>query len=478
MADKVRFLLKNISLFTLGEVGTKIISFFLVPLYTHVLTTNQYGTIDLIFTISVIITPLIMLNIGEAMMRFLLDENVDHNKIMSVGIIVFIFGVIISLLIVPIASKIEILSNYKWYMYFYIILFSTKSLLTGYLRGMNKLQHYAICNILNAFLIAIFNILFLVVLDMGIEGYFLAYILAEACAIIYAIIYGKIFYSIKKFNFDKNLSKSMIIFSLAIVPNSLLWWVINSSERIMVTTFRGLSENGLLAVSYKIPSLLVVLNTIFTQSWKYSAIKEKDSCDNEKFTNEMFDKYIRLIIILSAFLILIIKILVKLLFSSSYYNSWISSCFLLMGFVFSGISTFIGTVYYVKKDMVGNMLSALFGAIINIFLNILFIPVIGFSGAAIATMLCYLYILLYRYYDTKKYQKIKLFKKDYIFLLILIVVMIVGNLLDNLYGNIILILGFICIFTFNYKYIRNNLKKIIKLTLIMKKRRKYEKIIK
>lgn len=461
MESRSKFLLKNISLFTIGEFGTKIISFFLVPLYTHVLTTNQYGTVDLILTISTILTSLIMLNIGEAIMRYSLDENADHNKIMSIGVVAFIFGIILSLIIFPIASQINILTPYKLYMYFYIVLCATKAILTGYLRGRNQIKHYAICNVLNAFLIAIFNIIFLAFLNMGIKGYLLAYILAEVCVIVYILVFGKIFNSIKKFKFDKNLCKSMILFSLAVVPNSLLWWVINSSDRIMVTWFRGLSENGLLAVSYKIPSLLIVLNTIIMQAWKYSAIKEENSSDNENFTNNMFNKFVRISVLATSSLILIIKPLTKILFETSYFSSWSASSFLLLGYVFMGVSTFIGTIYYVKKNMIGNMISALIGAIINLILNILFIPIIGFSGATLAATLSYLCILLYRYFDTKKYQKINLFNSNYLVLLILITFMIIGNLFNNLCGNILLIISFSLIILFNYSFIKDCVKQIV-----------------
>lgn len=462
MKNRSKFLLKNISFFALGEIGTKLIFFFLVPLYTYVLTTDQFGTVDLIFTISTVLTPIIMLNIGEAIMRYLLDKDSDSNKIMSVGLIMIVFGVFLSLLIVPIASKFSILSNYKWYMYFHIVLCAIKFILTGYLRGKNQLKQYAISSLLNAFLIAIFNIVFLVVLDMGIKGYLLAYILAETCVIIYTLIVGNVFESLKQFKIDSILAKEMILFSLAVVPNSLLWWIINSSDRVMVTAIRGLSENGLLAVSYKIPSLLIVLNNILMQAWKYSAIKEQDSKDNEKFTNTMFNKVVRTSVLICATLILIIKPLTKILFEASYFSSWNASIYLLLGFVFMGVSTFIGTIYYVKKDMVGNMLSALFGAVINIVLNAILIPVIGFSGATLAATLSYLCILLYRYFDTKKYQKLYLIKKDYLFLLILTIIMIIGNLLNNIIGNIMLIISFCLIILINYRFIFDTLKSIQK----------------
>ena len=113
-----KYLLKNTVIFSIGNFGTKIISFFLVPLYTNILTTREYGTVDLIYTIGMVLVPLLTLNIGESIMRFALDKDADCDKIMSTGITILIFGAIIGLLILPIANLFESVSNYSIYIYF------------------------------------------------------------------------------------------------------------------------------------------------------------------------------------------------------------------------------------------------------------------------------------------------------------------------------------------------------------------------
>ena len=79
-----RYLLKNTLIFTLGNIGSRMISFFLIPLYTNVLTTSQYGTVDLITTISTVAGPMLTLNIAESVMRFGLDKDADKEKTHSV----------------------------------------------------------------------------------------------------------------------------------------------------------------------------------------------------------------------------------------------------------------------------------------------------------------------------------------------------------------------------------------------------------
>ncbi|HEY9060625.1 MAG TPA: oligosaccharide flippase family protein [Pseudobacteroides sp.] len=469
MGDRVKYLMKNTSIFAIGEMGTKLINFFLVPFYTYILATQEYGTVDLIFTLTTVIVPLVMFNIGEAIMRYAMDDDAEHDKLLSIGVTVIVFGTIFSLILIPIVSMFRLISGYAWYMYVYVVLCASMSVVTCYLRGKEKLVTYVSCNLLNTFLIAIFNIVFLLVLHEGIHGYLMAYILAQAIAVVYAILVGKIYKDIKHYVWDFILAKKMILFSLAVVPNSLLWWCISSSNRIMITAMCNVSENGLLAVSYKLPSLLTMVNTILMQAWKFSAIKERNSVDRDDFTNNMLNKFLRVSVLISGSMILVNKIATKILFAEPYYMSWRPSAFLFLGFMFLGLSTFVGTIYYVEKNMVGNMLSALVGATVNVILSVLLISNIGATGATLAACICYFVVLVYRYFDTKKYQNINVFAKQYVVLYCALITMAVGSAVDTLPGTIIELVGYAIIIVINYKFIVKSLKsgtKIIKTTIL------------
>ena len=81
--ERGKYLAKNTALFALGNIGTKMISFFLVPIYTNALSTSEYGVTDLIASICTVLVPILTCNIGESVMRFALDEDADYDKIMN-----------------------------------------------------------------------------------------------------------------------------------------------------------------------------------------------------------------------------------------------------------------------------------------------------------------------------------------------------------------------------------------------------------
>ena len=142
------------------------------------------------------------------------------------------------------------------------------------------------------------------------------------------------------------------------------------------------------------------------QGRKYSAINEKNSADREAFNNMALSIFFKGMLMASAILLLCNKLIVRFLYADAYYDSWQATSFLLVGNLFLSTATFFGTSYYVEKKMLGNFLSAVIGAVVNIVLNAVLIPGFGAAGATMAAAVSYIVIMIYRYFDTRKYLKL------------------------------------------------------------------------
>ena len=363
--NKKKYLIKNTLIFAVSIFSTKLITFFLVPLYTNVLLPEEYGIIDLLFTLSSFLFPLFTLNISEAIYRFSMDKGCNHVKIFNIGIVCFVLCVLFGLITLPILNYFTVYKEYSLYFYFYLITLSLSQILLVSLKGRELLKLFNIGNIINTLGITLLNIIFLVIFKFGMDGYFISYIIANIITIIYGMIATQFFKNIKHFKFDKKLFFDMTKYSVILIPTSFMWWITNSSDRIMVSSFVGVDANGLYAISYKIPSLLTVVASIFNQAWIFSAIKEKDSKDNEKFTNNIFKLLSFLIILLSICILIVVKPLFKIYVASEYYLSWKYVPILIIGFIFMTLATFISTSYNVHKDSKGFLYSGLIGAIIH-----------------------------------------------------------------------------------------------------------------
>lgn len=448
-----KYLAKNTALFALNVVGTKLIAFLLVPLYTKAFETSEYGMVDLINTIAVILVPIITLNIGEAVMRFGIDEETDKNDISSIGILFGALSFLLGFLVIPIMHFFPALRVSFPLVYMFCVAQGLYFTFSYNLRGQEKLVQYAIGNILCTFLMAGLNILFLVILKLGIEGYFYAYITAYLVATIYCIAVGDVFKIIKNFRIKSDLAKQMVKYSIVLVPNSFMWWIMNSSDHIMVTSMISIGANGIYAISYRIPSILTAFSQVFNQAWSYSAIHEDKSDDRTAFNNNMYDKLVRSQLMITSFLILIMKPFLKLYVSDAYYEAWKYTPYLLVGYFFLTMGTFLSTSYTVNKDSKGFLISGTTGAVINIILNAILIPIIGVHGAAFATCVSYIFVFLYRVRDTKKYIVINVFKKEYVFGYVLLIITAASMFIDSSVGIAVLVVEFLLCVFLNIKFI-------------------------
>lgn len=436
-----KYLVKNTAIFAFGNISTKLIHFFLVPLYTYTLTTEQYGKIDLIISISSMLIPIMMCNIGEAIRRYLLDKNNNDEEIQTVEYIWNFVGLVASVIVYLIIKQIPNLSEFAFELSAYPFTNCLFQTVQDYLRGKEKLKLYIMCSVVSTLGVAVLNIIFLVWLKQGIRGYFLSYIIIYLLTALVAFFISGQYKNMGHLKYNPSLFKKMSLFSITLVPNSIMWWITNTSDRLMVTYFVSAAANGIYSVSYKLPSMMSTLNTILMQAWQYSAIKEADSLDKEEYNNRMFKLYFASSAIVAAGLLFILKPFMCFYVAPEYIEAWKYSPFLIVGLMFQTLGTFVGTSYYVEKDMKGNLISSTVGAVTNIILNFCFIPLFGTNGAAIATCISYITVLAYRIVDTKKYLAFQVVNTYTIRLSAITVFLLVCVYIDSLISYGLMLIG-------------------------------------
>lgn len=428
------YLIKNTMIFTLGNLGSKLISFFLIPLYTNALTTTEYGVVDLIATVGTVAVPVLTLNICESVMRFALDKDANKDKITQIGTNLLLIGMVVGLVIFPICHSFNRISQYSAFVYFYVISLAASQLYLCDLRGKELLVYYSIGNVLHTFFVAALNILFLVVFKGGIEGYLNAYIIANILTATYALIMGKGYRSFSFSGVDKKLLQRMIKYSIVLIPNSFMWWIMNSSDRVMVSSMVGIAANGIYAVSYKLPTLVSTLTTIFNQAWSYSAIREEGTEDENEYNNKIFRTLIGIVMLIGIGLITFMKPFLSIYVAKEYYAAWKYTPFLTVGCVYLTLATFMATSYTVHKDSFGYLFSGMFGAIFNIVMNLALIPLIGVYGAAIATCISYMLVFVFRLFHTRKYIRYNIKNKEFIVGSAILILSACLMFVDNLFG--------------------------------------------
>ena len=322
---------------------------------------------------------------------------------------------------------------------FFTVSLGISQIFLSYLRGTERLIQFSIGNIIQTLSIAGFNILFLCVLKLQVKGYFSAYILSNFITCGYVFWVGDIKQVIQNFKIDKTLAIEMIKYSVVLIPNTFMWWIINSSDRIMVAAMIGTAANGIYAISYKIPSMIQIFSNIVNQAWTYSAIRENESEDRDEYSNKIFHGIIAMALMSGVGILTVIKPFLRYYVSAEYYTAWMYTPFLIIGYVFITMGAFLATAYTVNKDSKGFLFSGCCGDIVNVILNFLLIPVFGINGAAISTGISYIAVFIYRAIDTRKYLKIKFFNKRYLMAIGVLFLASGTVYIDSIYGQILLI---------------------------------------
>lgn len=397
-------LLGNSALFAIANLGTKLIQFLMVPLYTYALTVRQYGVVDLLLTTVTMLTPIVSLSVFDAVFRFSMDKDPDLSAIFSNGVLITLAGFVLVLIISPINLIVRI----PYYSYFLGILFlsAVNSLLQNFAKSVGYVKQFAFSGFLNAVLVVMLNLLLLVVFRLGIVGYVLGIFIASAGTAIYLIISINAWKCIKINKLRLKYCKKLLHYSIPLIPNSFSWWFTNDANRYFILFFVGAAGNGLYAVANKIPSILTVFFGIFSQAWQLSAVEEFESKDSEAFYSKIFNYMIFISAVGVSILLIILKPFMQVYTSPSFYSSWHFAPFLLIAAVFANLSTFLGTIFIAAKKTGQIFSTTILGMLINLVLNLMLIPFLGVNGAGIGSSIGFLVVTVMRFYKSKKFVSI------------------------------------------------------------------------
>ena len=398
MAGKYSYLLKNIGLMTISNMSSKLLAFLLVPLYTSVLSTEEYGTYDLYTTTAFLLIPILSKCATEAVLRFALEGGRDSREVFSIGFKYFLrssglmaFFVVINI----VTGLVPILNEYPLLYLLYYCTNPLSDLLSQFARGEDRVFDVAVAGILSSVVTIAMNILLLVVFPQGLNGYFIASCSAYILSALFLSIRLKIWRYFKSNN-SRALEKEMISYSSPLVLNQISWWVNNSLAKYVILYFAGAAANGIYSVANKIPSMLSVFQTIFNQAWTLSAVREKDS-DDGAFVTSIYRVYNCALVLLCSLLIGMDIAIARVLFANEFFVAWQYAPFLLISVVFGSLSGLLSGVFTAEKQTRQIARTTTVGTVINIALCIPLVFAVGPLGAAIANLMSYFVVWAVRF---------------------------------------------------------------------------------
>lgn len=404
MEPRLKYLGKNTVIFAISSFATKAISFILLPLYTSILSTGDYGIQDLLSTIASLMVPILTIDIADAVLRYSM-KNAEPEKIFSFGMYVLRIGSLLSIVGLTVLYSIKMID---WPFSNFFFLFATffsnalNNLMMGYLRGIDRVKEVGIAAIISSTVTLTLNVLLIAIFRVGVNGLLISMMMGPLMSALYGIVVSGV--SLRFFfrcECEKESRIRMMRYSIPLIFGSISLWINNSIDRFFIVNQCDVSENGIYSVANKIPMLLATAFMIFTQAWGLSAIREYDSEDGSEFFSKIYRNYFAVILLAASILVLCNVSLCKILFRNEFYEAWKSSTILLVAIVLNASTAFTGTVFTASGKTQRGTVTVFLAAVVNIVMNMILIPNFGIIGAAIATVVGYLVMLISRFVLSK-----------------------------------------------------------------------------
>lgn len=430
--SKIKQLASQTFVYGLSSIVGRLLNYLLVPLYTHVFVSAEYGVITELYTYVTFLMILLTYGMETGYFNFSKSEY-DPDKVYSTSLsslfVTSSLFIALGLIFSPEIAHLLDYDNHVNYISFFVIILGLDAFTSipfARLRQQNKAIKFAVYKLINIFVnigLNLFFILWLPKLAQSVDFFKLIY--SETFGVGYVFVSNLIasalmlvlfipdFFRIK-FSFDSALLKKMLLYSLPLVVSGLAGMINEFFDRISIKFFYTipdgitdsnnyiLSELGIYGANAKI----AVLMTLFIQCFRYSADPFFFSNKGSKDFNQLFAKVNKYLLTFGLFIFLGIIFyldIVKYFIAESYWSGLKVVPYLLLGHLLVGMVYLQSFWYKLNSKTVYGIYIFLIGSVVTIVLNLIFVPIYGYIACAVSNMVCYLIMLIITYLWGKKY---------------------------------------------------------------------------
>ena len=398
-------LLTGTIVYAIGNLGTKILTFLIVPLYTYYISTSDMGEYDLLITGVGLLSPIISLRISEATYNWMIKQTKSNEVCIKSTYNYLLKSCALSVIVVGIIGRFSHIWNLKLFLAILVldpVLETTQKIL----RGLKNQKLFAASGILYTGILVTLNFITVCVMKLGVTSLLVNTIISQLTSIALIFILEKrmrcLTVAVEKRTLLET-QREMLKYSMPLVPSTLSWWVMSVSDRYVVRFFLGSSFNGIYAIATKFPSVLQTFFVLFNNAWTDMALANLHSKEeNSKYVSNLFEKMYMFSFSTIFCLIPVTKVVTQVILSADYKIGSIYIGFLYLGAIFQGFSTFASVGYLQSKKTARAATSSLAGAIVNLLVDFILIKSVGLFAAALSTYAGFLVMWLVRMYDIRK----------------------------------------------------------------------------
>lgn len=425
-------LAKNTAILTVGKVCTQCISFFLLPLYTAILSAEDYGTFDLFVTYATLLLPLINWQLDQGLFRFMLDYrgNKDEQKKLFSTLLLSSTAqnIIYVILFICIEPFLKIENAY--FLLLYVVLQVYNALFLQFVRGLGYSIKYTIASFISASATTVLNVIALVFLRMGLQGLFVSTLTAQLLTLIYLVVSSRSweYFSLK--NARIGTFKKVGTYSIPLIPNNLAWWVVNASDRTIISHILGTAANGIYSVANKFPNVFINFYNILNLSWTETVSLHYNDEDRDEFLTDTMTSLVKLFVAACLGIVACMPFVFPIMVNAKYNAAYNQILILMYAMLFRVLVGLYSCVYVAQKNAKKIAYTSISAAIINITVDLILINKIQVFAASLSTLVAFLSMFIVRYIDVNKTVHMRI-KKPIAVGSVLLSVMLIGTYYCN-----------------------------------------------
>ena len=462
MLEKIKELTKDTAIYGISTIVGRFLGFLLVPFYTNVLNTSDFGVYSNVYAYLAFLNIVFIYGMDAAFMKYTsISGNSDKKKTFSTAYIFVFFSslflaVILFLLRNPFTALMAIPGNFHHLTQYVILIliFDTLSLIPfANLRLERKAGRFTAIKFVNILVNIALNLILVLKFRLGIEAIFIANLAASVVSFVLLLpdILRKL-----TFRIDPIILKKMLWFGIPYLPASIAAMIVQVVDRPVVLAMTNSSTLGIYQANYKLGIFMMLFVSMFQYAWQPFFLNNA----KEKNAKELFSKILTLFMIVSSLIWIVLTLFVddfarleiyhhKTIIGREYLSGLVIVPIILLGYLFNGIYyNFQAGIYIEEKTKYFPYVTGA-GALINVVVNVLLIPVLGIIGAALATLASYIVMATGLFFFSQKFYKINY--EYWKILKIMILIFVTGIVYYYLYFQIgltllykmILLIGFL-----------------------------------
>lgn len=433
--------IKTTAIYFIGNFASKLLTFFLLPLYTVYLTSEDFGNVDLLISTLPLIAPIFTMQVTESVFRFLCSsENMEEKKeIITNSIIIFFIGIMVFIVLyIPFVIRFNLPYALLFFLYFLITYLGI--FFQQILRGLQRTTEYALTGVISTVIHATMNILLIVKFKMAGESLLISSVAGSLVVTVFIALRIKIWKLIKLDKISKEEIKKQLVYGIPLIPNQISWWIIGLLGKYILLYFHDSSDNGILAMSSKFPGLLTTINSIFLLAWTENAIKEFESDDRDEYYSNGFQLFSKFTFCSAACLLPLIRVYNMTTITGQFADAWRYIPILIMGTIFNSLATFLGTIYTASMKTKDAFSTTIIAAVSNLMLSLFMIPVLSIWGVALANMLSFVVFLFVRIKSVNEIINLEFKIIDMLASVLLLILSVIGYYILDLSTQLLLVL--------------------------------------